>query len=354
MSWPYARKPPMIRTRGGCCTELVARYNSDLGLFNLVVGILALIGALGLSLLGLFLFYPSRRRNFPSSNLPMAIAVQTAPIPESVEQMYLDVVKKALTRALVARRFERHTVNPTHPLIRLVYAGARKFLSAKGLELVRIIASDPDDYLESGHEAANRVETAETMLGTRQLDNMQFCIVDILQRHVPGDLMEAGVWRAGMTIFMRAVLKAYGDRERRVWVADSFEGLPEPDAPFDSFGWKRGQMAVSLDEVKDNFARYGLLDDKVCFLKGFFGETLPGAPINELAILRVDADLYESTLDVLTHLYGRLSIGGYAIFDDYANLPDCRRAIEEYRDAHNITEEIREIDSRAIYWRKER
>jgi O-methyltransferase len=111
-------------------------------------------------------------------------------------------------------------------------------------------------------------------------------------------------------------------------------------------------MAVSLEEVRENFERYGLLDHQVRFLKGFFGHTLPYAPIERLAILRVDADLHCSTLDVLNNLYQRLSPGGYAIFDDYQNLPDCKRAINEFRTAHGIREEIRKVDSRAVYWRR--
>jgi len=119
------------------------------------------------------------------------------------------------------------------------------------------------------------------------------------------------------------------------------------------FAWRRGDMAVSLDQVRNNFARYGLLDESVEFLKGFFSETLPKAPIKRLAILRVDADLYGSTMDVLRNLYPALSAGGYAIFDDYQNLPDCRRAIDEFRGEHGVTEEIHRIDQRAVYWQKQ-
>jgi hypothetical protein len=135
-------------------------------------------------------------------------------------------------------------------------------------------------------------------------------------------------------------------------VLDSFEGLPDIDKSRESFAWKAGDMAASLAEVKGNFARYNLLDQRVHFLKGFFNRTLPEAAISQLSILRIDADLYQSTLDVLTHLYPKLSPGGYAIFDDYHNLPDCRRAIEEYRKDNGISEEIQTIDKRAVYWKK--
>lgn len=275
------------------------------------------------------------------------------PTAQSPGELYLDLMKRCLTRTLVAKGRERHTLRPRRPIHRRANRAIQGAFGALNLELVRVISSSPQDYIESGHAAENRVEDAETMLGTRQLDHVQACISDILQRNIPGDLLEAGVWRGGMTIFMRAALKAFGDTHRRVWLADSFEGLPAPDTRLDSFGWRAGDLAVSVDEVQENFARYGLLDDQVVFLKGFFNQTLSTAPISSLAILRVDADLYESTRDVLNALYPKLSPGGYAIFDDYQNLSDCRRAIDEYRKQHGIVHEVKKIDLRAVYWQKE-
>jgi hypothetical protein len=226
-------------------------------------------------------------------------------------------------------------------------------LGWRSLELVRTIRCTEADYVESGHAATNRAEDADTMLGTRQLDQMQAAITDVVQRQVPGDLLEAGVWRGGMTIFMRAALKALNDTRRIVWVVDSFEGLPAIGEQEQSASWWRGgDMAVPLSVVQNNFARYGLLDDQVRFLKGFFSDTLPTASIGPLAILRMDADLYESTRDVLTHLYPKLSPGGYCIIDDYRNLRDCQRAVDEYRAQFGVVDPIQFIDSRSVYWRK--
>jgi hypothetical protein len=283
---------------------------------------------------------------------PGNVQIQTQPTAQIPPELYLDLMKKCLTRALIAKHLERHTIRPQGPksaVLHRLNRAARRF----GIEAVRLTPTRPEDYLESGHEAQNRAEDAETMLGTRQLDHMQRCIVDVLTRNVPGDLIEAGVWRGGMTIFMRAALAAYQCSDRRIWVADSFAGLPETDSRHETFDWHKGDMAVPLEAVKANFARYGLLDPQVEFLVGFFADTLPHAPIEKLAILRVDADLYQSTLDVLNNLYAVLSPGGYAIFDDYQNLPDCRRAIEEFRAARAIHEPIQPIDGRAVYWQKQ-
>ena len=273
-------------------------------------------------------------------------------MPETIEDRYIDLLKRSLCRVLTAKPTERQTVAPGRRWLTFLKTVTQKILAPLRLELVRLIKTDADDYLESGDAALNRVEDAETMLGTRQLDQMQKCINDVLDRDVPGDLLEAGVWRGGMTILMRALLEAYGDTSRRVWVVDSFCGLPKPDENVDSSWWRPGDMAVSLEEVKENFARYSLLDDRVKFVRGFFADSLPTASVSQLSVLRVDADLYQSTLDVLENLYPKLSYGGYAIFDDYQNLPECRRAIDEYRSANSIEDPIVEIDTRAVYWIK--
>jgi O-methyltransferase len=157
---------------------------------------------------------------------------------------------------------------------------------------------------------------------------------------------------------MRAVLAAYDDPDRRVWVADSFEGLPKPrpvlypaDEGVDYTVFP--QLAVGVNQVRANFARYGLLDGRVCFLPGWFKDTLSTAPITQLAVLRLDGDLYESTIDTLEALYPKLSVGGYCIVDDYGALEPCRRAVEEYRRQNGITEPILPVDWTGVYWRRE-
>lgn len=273
------------------------------------------------------------------------------PIPQNSEELYLDLLKRYLTRSLLAKNVTRHTIAPRRFHLRLCKKLLDYVLKPLHLELVHLRPSEVSDYLESTHEARNREEDAETMVGMKQLDQMQAAITDVVKRNVPGDVLEAGVWRGGMSIFMRGVLKVLSD-QRRVWIADSFEGLPGPEQQHNSFGWQKGEMAVSLETVKSNFARYELMDEQVVFMKGFFHETLPTIPIENLSILRADADLYESTRDILIHLYPKLSVGGYAIFDDYQNLKDCRRAIDEYRQEQHITDPIISIDKRAIYWVK--
>ncbi|HTD82315.1 MAG TPA: TylF/MycF/NovP-related O-methyltransferase [Gemmatimonadaceae bacterium] len=199
---------------------------------------------------------------------------------------------------------------------------------------------------------------ALTMIGKKRLDNIQTCVERVLQDQIPGDLIEAGVWRGGATIFMRAILRAYGDAKRKVWVADSFRGLPRPDSDkypvdrgYDLSMWR--SLAVSAEEVRENFRRFDLLDHQVVFLEGWFADTLPVAPIDHLAVLRLDGDLYESTMDGLVHLYSKLSPGGFAIVDDYYSAPPCRQAVDDFRRANAIQEDIVRIDWSGAFWRKQ-
>jgi O-methyltransferase len=205
---------------------------------------------------------------------------------------------------------------------------------------------------------------AVTFLSRRRLENLHNCIAEVLQKGIAGDLIETGVWRGGATIFMRALLEAYGDTKRSVWVADSFEGLPEPDAkrfPKEADSYRNPilqrhgkNLAVSLPEVRANFAAYGLLDERVRFLKGWFKDTLPTAPIERLALMRLDGDYYESTRDALTSLYDKLSPGGFVIIDDYGDddWTYCRQAVDQFREERGIRDPLIAVDSKCHWWRR--
>ncbi len=207
---------------------------------------------------------------------------------------------------------------------------------------------------------------AVSMMPKARFDNLQACIMDVLNHDIPGDFIETGVWRGGGTIFMRAALKACNVTDRVVWVADSFEGLPEPDAvrfPIEAKAHQGTVMknmfnhfAAGVEDVQANFAAFGMLDGQVRFLKGWFRDTLAGAPIAQLAILRLDGDYFESTMDALTGLYDRLSPGGYVIIDDYGEYrwTYCRKAVDTFREQRGICEPIVMVDSKCGYWQRKR
>jgi O-methyltransferase len=276
-------------------------------------------------------------------------------VTQAGRELYLDLLKRALTGALYEDNDTilggiRHQkpVNVKQRAAKSLGALASRFR----LEVAYKKPYDPE-LRAIGRDTPSR---AESMIGLRRMDNIEHCVETVVRDEVPGDLIETGVWRGGATIFMRGALKAFGDTSRKVWVADSFEGLPPPDSaryPADAIDSYSGQLSVGVAQVRHNFERYGLLDDQVEFLVGWFKDTLPHAPIDRLAVLRLDGDMYESTWQAIDALYPKLSPGGFCIVDDYSSFaPQCGQAIDDYRREHGIDDEIVRIDDDAVYWRK--
>ncbi len=203
--------------------------------------------------------------------------------------------------------------------------------------------------------------TAETMVGLPRLDTVRGGTARALADGVPGDLVETGVWRGGTAILLRGILAALGDETRRVWACDSFQGLPEADAeryPIDVplRLHEHAALAVGVDAVRAAFDRYGLLDDRVRLVEGWFRDTLPAvaAEIGPIAVLRLDGDLYESTMTSLEALYDRVRPGGFVIADDYGAMPPCREAVDAFRRERGIDEPLHEVDWTGVYWRRSR
>jgi O-methyltransferase len=196
-----------------------------------------------------------------------------------------------------------------------------------------------------------------TMIGLARLTNLQFCIETILKDDVPGDVIEAGVWRGGAAIFMRALLDLNGATERLVWAADSFAGLPVPDPatyPADrgDAHHEIGFLAVTLDDVRRNFSRYDIPTTGVRFVEGWFRDTLPALRDNQWSLIRLDGDMYESTMIGLENLYWGVSPGGFVVVDDYGAVAGCKRAVDDFRQQHGIHEELEWIDWTGVMWRK--
>jgi hypothetical protein len=271
------------------------------------------------------------------------------------ELLYLNLMKRALSFTLWPEPPIPITIfnYRRRPARRFLVSTISNFLEKRKLQLVEKRNISEIKRSEGGIWPVY----ADTMIGLKRLDNLQYCIETVLSEGVTGDLIETGVWRGGASIFMRAVLAAYGIEDRKVFVADSFEGLPKPDV--EKYPADKGDqhhvhtyLAVSKADVENNFRKYGLLDNQVVFLKGWFKDTLPQAPIESLSILRLDGDMYGSTMESLESLYQKLSIGGFCIIDDYA-LQGCKSAVNDFRSKHRIDSEMKEIDFTGRYWRKE-
>mmetsp|Transcript_8541 Transcript_8541/g.16335 ORF Transcript_8541/g.16335 Transcript_8541/m.16335 type:complete len:391 (-) Transcript_8541:30-1202(-) len=217
------------------------------------------------------------------------------------------------------------------------------------LNLTRRVSGDDWTYL------------GDTMTGWKRIDNVHALLKDVIQRNIPGDYIETGVWRGGSSMFARAVILAYSQQQqslspRKSFVCDSFRGLPpaaralhKDDEGYDNTPY----LEVHEDIVVDGFDKYSLLDEDVIFVKGFFNDTMPQLrpQVDRLAVMRLDGDMYESTVDALYHLYDKLSVGGYVIMDDWFGFPS-KIACEDFFKVHNIQPTIVPIDNLAAYWQK--
>lgn len=155
---------------------------------------------------------------------------------------------------------------------------------------------------------------------------------------IGGDVVECGVWKGGMSIFLSKLFP-----DKKIWVCDSYEGCQDPNLgkyQYESERHSLGMYAISLEEVKNNFAKYKALDDsRVSFLKGWVRDTLRPevCEIRNISLLRVDVDSYSATMEVLEYLYDKVVPGGMIIFDDIC-LHESRDAIKKFFIDSDITE----------------
>jgi hypothetical protein len=237
-------------------------------------------------------------------------------------RLYLDLLKKCLTRTIF-------------PDSNLTMDG-------------KILPYDPEAR-RLGHLWPTE---ALTMVGVERLNLLERVCLDVIQENVPGDFVECGIGRGGCSILMRGVLAAAGDKTRNVWLFDSFEGLPKPAVAEDAGDtlWQYDYFCVPVERVQENFRMFDLLDERVRFVKGWFRDTTPTAEVQKISVLRLDGDMYDSTMVALTSLYSRIQPGGYIVIDDYGALEPCRRAVTDYRTKHGIDAPIGTIDWTGVYW----
>lgn len=268
------------------------------------------------------------------------------------QTLYVELLMKALS-------FEMWDEGP-RPVAEITSRKPRhlllKALDALARPLGGLVAMRPAVTQQMRSEGMFWPSQAHTMIGRLRLESLREAVEAVLHEAIPGDFIETGVWRGGSCIFMRGLLEAHGDPARRVFVADSFAGLPPPDPeryPADSRDklYRFKELAIPQTQVAENFRRYGLLDDRVIFVEGFFEHTLHKLGDERFSIIRLDGDMYSSTMQALEALYPKLSPGGFCIIDDYA-LPSCRKAVEAYRAEHGIVDPITQIDWCGVYWRK--
>lgn len=271
---------------------------------------------------------------------------ETRTTQENGKERYLSLLAQTLNASLYDESAWR-VITPNTFVKRFV----TRVLASRSFKLVKYRPFDAS----ARERGADWPMFGYTMVGARRLENVRELAKSVVADGTPGDFVECGAWRGGSSIFARAALDAYGGQERLVWLADSFEGMPKrkssdmADPEFDSYDY----LKVSVEQVKKNFQRFDLLDERVRFIKGWFSDSLPSAPIERIAILRLDGDYYSSTMDALNALYRRVSFGGYVIVDDYNSFASCKQAISDFFASERINPILIPIDEFSVYWKKE-
>jgi len=212
-----------------------------------------------------------------------------------------------------------------------------------------------------------------TLTGQRRMDHFVAIIATIVEDEIPGSIIETGVWRGGMSFMAAKALDILKDKDRTVYLSDSFEGIPDPT----QYGDKAHPHDVkknphhysslnenSVDRVKRDGAMFGISASRVSYVVGYFKDSLPQLIKNEpniqFAAVRLDGDTYWSTMEAIEVLYPRLSPGGFLVIDDFTDWDSCRDAIYDYRKKYGITENIFLVPHltengeyiRGAYWRK--
>jgi len=278
--------------------------------------------------------------------------------PDSaISDLYFDLVAKSVTNAFYQEDYWLTLPAGSSQYAEILADVVGEFKDHPDFERSMMLAVMTPDRLKGYMTMMGR--PCHTMGSIGAVQNVRDLLMSIIRDEIPGDFIETGVWRGGLCILAKAAFTAYGQPDRKVFIADSFQGLPEPDrneslddAIAYSMARKLNFLAVKRSYVEGLFRQYNLMDDRVHFLEGWFKDTLPNAPIERLAILRLDGDWYESTRDSLVNLYEKISPGGYVIIDDYGLPVGCRRAVDEYREKHGIEEPIQWVDEAVVFWRK--
>jgi hypothetical protein len=185
-----------------------------------------------------------------------------------------------------------------------------------------------------------------TMCSNARLRGLYRAVNGVIRKQVPGDIVECGTARGGSAALMALTLEQANDRERSVWVFDTFEGLPPPTADDPDFEIAKrftGTCLGSLEDVSGLFSQLGL-SRRTRFVKGLFQDTLPTAPVAQISVLHLDGDWYESMMSCLENLYDRVSPGGVIQIDDYGFWEGARKAVHDFFDRRSISPVLTRLD----------
>lgn len=185
-------------------------------------------------------------------------------------------------------------------------------------------------------------------MGAVALDHLETALLDLERRGVPGDLVECGVGRGGGGIFLRGCLHAHEVPLRQLWVVDPFRASGGPVDPDEAPSIAR--LHADLNQVRDGYEHFRLLDDRVRFVQGEYDASLADAPVEQIALLRIGVEAALDLSSVLTHLLPRMAPGGTVILDG-ASRPAVEKRLAAYLDRSGVSIDLTRIDANTVTWR---
>lgn len=197
-----------------------------------------------------------------------------------------------------------------------------------------------------------------SMASDSVIDFVHLAIKDINESNIPGDIVEIGVWRGGMGIWMNYLVHEYSPNPRKIWLFDSYAEFPEPQYTKDRYVHPVTKILygnnVSVDDVRHNFELFDLLTSNLRFVKGEYEKSVSYVDIPEISILHLDCDYYDPTLLILEKYYSRMTKGGYVIVNNYYyGYVHARTAVDEFRMKNHIYSKIEKLDDKCGVWRIE-
>jgi len=230
-------------------------------------------------------------------------------------------------------------------------------LDLSTIDHLKCAASRPNATLL--HDITRLAAGISLVSGKRLYATAQLSYAALLEQ---GDVVETGVYQGGSSAVILKVLLTYDRCGKQFWAFDSFQGLPnitKKDQVGEQIVGAQGSFVAGVDEFKANLEARGVWNEsRVRIVPGWFSDTVGKAGVKTISFLRLDGDLYHSTLDVLKGFYPLVTQGGYIYVDDYGSFNGCRHAVDEYRAEHHVYEPmhwIRETGGsvEAVWWRKD-
>jgi len=221
----------------------------------------------------------------------------------------------------------------------------KKIVNRFGFDIVSFVPPDVSDFKnfpDITKENKKIISTVRpfTMTGIERINCLIDAVSYLTTNKIGGDIAECGVWRGGSMMTIALALINQGDTSRRLFLYDTYEGMSEPtplDKSFEGVSAEEQMKSESgkwcyagIEDVRQNFLSTGYPEDKIHFVKGKVEDTIPENIPENLALLRLDTDWYESTRHELNHLYPLLSTAGVLIIDDYGHWQGAKKAVDEY------------------------